>query len=50
MNAFMYLAIHDAAAIGAGAYLVTHDCPWWGALCFLLAATTSVKTTKDGAA
>lgn len=49
MNALTYLAIHDVAAIAAGSYLVTNDCPWWGALCFLLAASTTVKTTKTEA-
>ncbi len=43
MNAFAYLAIHDVACIAAGAYLVTHDCPWWGALCFLFAASATVR-------
>jgi hypothetical protein len=43
MNAYLYLAIHDVAAIAGGVYLVTHDYPWWGALCFFLAATTTVK-------
>ena len=43
MNAFFYLAIHDAAAICGGVYLVTNDCPWWGALCFFMAATTTVS-------
>lgn len=44
MNAYIWLAVHDATAIGAGAYLATHDCPWWAALCFLLAATSSVRS------
>lgn len=44
MNSWSYLAIHDAAAIAAGAYLVCHDHPWWAALCFFLAASTTVRT------
>lgn len=46
MNAWAYLAVHDAAAMAAGAYLAMNDCPWWAALCFLLAASTTVKTSK----
>jgi len=46
MNAYTWLAIHDAAAIGAGAYLATHNCPWWAALCFVMASLSTVKGTK----
>ena len=45
MNAYAFLAVHDTAAIAGGVYLVTHDHPWWAALCFLMALTTTVKTT-----
>jgi hypothetical protein len=46
MNIWAWLAVHDAVCIVSGAYLVSHDCPWWwGALCFLLAATTTVRET-----
>ena len=43
---FVWLAIHDTAAICAGAYLVVNDHPWWAGLCFFLAATATVRTTK----
>lgn len=43
--AWIYLIFHDVAAIGAGAYLAVNGHNWWAALCFLLAATTSVKQT-----
>ncbi len=49
MNHWAYLAVHDAAALLAGAYLVTHDCPWWGALCFAMAATTTVSEVRQKA-
>lgn len=47
MNAYADLALHDVTAIAAGAYLVSHDCPWRGALCFLLVATTSITHSKS---
>lgn len=48
MNAWVYLACHDVAGVFAGSYLVSHDCPWWGALCFLMVLTTTVKELHDG--
>ncbi len=47
MNAYLWLAVHDAALVAAGAYLVVNDSPWWAALCFFLVATTSVRHTKE---
>lgn len=47
MTSWAYLAIHDAACVAAGAYLVVNDSPWWAALCFLLAASTTVRETKE---
>ena len=46
MNVFLYLALHDMTAIAGGVYLVTQDSPWWAALCFFLAATTSIQDKK----
>lgn len=46
MNQWAYLAIHDSIAIAAGAYLVAHDSPWWAALCFILAASTTVSEKR----
>lgn len=46
MNAYAYVAIHDVTAICAGAYLASHDCPWWAAICFLLALNTTVEYGK----
>ena len=46
MNAYTYLVLHDVAAIAAGVYLVSANSPWWAALCFLLAATTTVRSYK----
>ena len=48
MNAWLYLAVHDVAWIGAGAWLVVNDSPWWAALCFLLAAGTTVSQRTGG--
>lgn len=44
MNAWAYLAFHDIAAIGAGAYLAHAGHPWWACVCFVLAATTTVRS------
>lgn len=46
MNAWLYLALHDMTAIAGGVYLVTQDSPWWAALCFFLAAVTTVREVK----
>lgn len=45
-SAWVWLAVREVALIAAGAYLVTHGCPWWGALCFLLVAGTTVRNVK----
>ena len=50
MNSYAYLALHDVAAIAGGVYLASNNCPWWAALCFLLSATTTVKTTVNSKA
>jgi hypothetical protein len=47
--AYMWLAIHDVACIAGGVYLVSNDSPWWGALCFLLVATATVKEVRTKA-
>jgi hypothetical protein len=49
MNIWFYMAVHDAAAFAAGAFLIYSGHPWWGALCFVLAATTTVTTTRTPA-
>ncbi len=46
MNAWAYLAIHDAAGLFSGAYLATHDCPWWAALVFFMVAATTVNNVS----
>ena len=46
MGPWIYLAVHDAAAIGGGSYLVTTGHPWWALVCFFLAGTTTVKMTR----
>lgn len=43
MNGYLYLVIHDTVAIISGTYLVCHGYPWGSAVCFFLAATTTVK-------
>lgn len=47
MNAWAYLALHNVASIAGGVYLVSHDCPWWGLLCFVLVASTTVSTKVE---
>lgn len=47
MSPWTYLAIVDSVAIVGGVYLVTTDHPWWAAVCFLLAATTTIKQRKE---
>jgi hypothetical protein len=36
MNLWTYLALYNCSCIGAIAYLVTHDCPWWALLVILM--------------
>ncbi len=43
MRVWTYLAIFDTVAIVCGTYLICHDHGGFGFLCFLLAATTTVK-------
>jgi len=40
---WVYMLVHDLIAIAGGVYLVHDNHPWWAAVCFLLAATTTIK-------
>lgn len=43
---YIWLAVHDATAISAGAYLVVKGFPWWGAVCFAMAIFSTIKTNS----
>jgi len=40
---WIYLILVDLITICCGTYLVIHDYPGWAAICFVLAATTTIK-------
>lgn len=44
MNAWGYLAVHDAAAFAAACYLIENGHPRWAGLCFFLIALTTITT------
>ena len=45
--AFVWLIIHDIAAIAAAVYMITIDREWWAFAFFILAATAKVKTGRS---
>jgi hypothetical protein len=45
MIQWIYLMVHDTVCIAAGTYLIINDHPWWAILPFVLAATTTLKST-----